>query len=240
MECRQCSAELDRVGDFCLRCRTGNADAVVCDCGRERATVTALRDGERIGAAVVTTTPEEDATSAAGVVELRNFAGRIADEVHRKRPEDVYAAGERAVLTAVRERLHHELYRVDGEDPVAAAIERRDEPALEVVEAAPAEKIGGTHSTLVGGRTGETAIATVAGHPNVKKIVPGPIEAGGSAGGGVRVKATRAGERGNVRLLVRDGSSVQENRVVTTARDRETGERVRAALNEALAEAELR
>jgi hypothetical protein len=40
-----------------------------------------------------------------------------------------------------------------------------------------------------------------------------------------------------VRLLVRDGSSVQENRVVTTAGDREMGERVRADLNEALVEA---
>ncbi|MFC6736602.1 DUF2103 domain-containing protein, partial [Halolamina salina] len=50
-------------------------------------------------------------------------------------------------------------------------------------------------------------------------------------------KATRAGESGNVRLLIRDGSSVQENRVVTTAMDRETGERVREALNEALVEA---
>jgi hypothetical protein len=50
---------------------------------------------------------------------------------------------------------------------------------------------------------------------------------------------TRADEHGNVRLLLRDGSSVQENRVVTTAGDRDTGERVRDALNEALTEAEL-
>jgi hypothetical protein len=42
-----------------------------------------------------------------------------------------------------------------------------------------------------------------------------------------------------VRLLVRDGSSVQENRVVTTAAERELGERVRADLNSALVEAEL-
>ncbi|MFW5935042.1 MAG: DUF2103 domain-containing protein, partial [Halolamina sp.] len=64
------------------------------------------------------------------------------------------------------------------------------------------------------------------------------IEAGGGGSrGGVRAKATRAGESGNVRLLIRDGSSVQENRVVTTAMDRETGERVRDALNEALVEA---
>jgi hypothetical protein len=50
---------------------------------------------------------------------------------------------------------------------------------------------------------------------------------------------TRADRHGNVRLLLRDGSSVQENRVVTTAGDRETGERVREALNDALADDEL-
>jgi hypothetical protein len=74
----------------------------------------------------------------------------------------------------------------------------------------------------------------------VKKIVPGPIDAGGSGSRtGVRAKATRADENGNVRLLLRDGSSVQENRVVTTARDRELGEHVRDDINQALGEAGL-
>jgi hypothetical protein len=45
---------------------------------------------------------------------------------------------------------------------------------------------------------------------------------------------TRADYGGNVRMLLRDGSSVQENRIVTTASDRETGERIRDDLNEAL------
>ena len=51
---------------------------------------------------------------------------------------------------------------------------------------------------------------------------------------------TRADEHGNVRLLVRDGSSVQENRIVTTAGDRDTGERVRDDLNAALDDEDLR
>jgi len=81
----------------------------------------------------------------------------------------------------------------------------------------------------------------VAGHPNVKKVIPGPIDAGGSGSRtGVRAKVTRADDNGNLRLLVRDGSSVQENRVVTTAMDRDTGERVRTDLNEALGETDLR
>jgi hypothetical protein len=75
----------------------------------------------------------------------------------------------------------------------------------------------------------------------VKKVIPGPIDAGGSGSrSGVRAKATRADGTGNVRLLIRDGSSVQENRVVTTARDRESGEWVREDINEALTEAGFR
>jgi hypothetical protein len=152
----------------------------------------------------------------------------------------VYATGDRTVLRAVRSEVHYEFYRVPDEDPVSAVVERKGRPALEVVEASTADILGGSHSTLIGERSGQRAIETVAGHPHVKKIIPGPIDASGSGSrGGVRAKATRADANGNVRLLIRDGSSVQENRVVTTAGDRELGERVRADLNEALDEADL-
>jgi hypothetical protein len=239
MECRQCATPLDRPGDYCLVCDTANADTVVLELGRERATVTTLFEETVLGQYVVTTTPEPDGSERT-VAELRNFAGQVADEVRRKRPEEVYATGDRDVLRAVRGQLHYEFYRVEADDPVQRVIERRGEPALEVVEASVAEKLGGTHSTLIGGRTGRKALQVVADHPHVKKIIPGPIDAGGSSSRtGLRAKATRADDNGNVRLLVRDGSSVQENRVVTTARDRELGERVRADINEALVEAEL-
>jgi hypothetical protein len=240
MDCRHCASPLERPGDYCLVCRTPNADAVVLELDRDRATLTMLDDEEVVGETHVTTTPEDG--GEAGVVELRNFAGRVADEVRRKRPEEVYAAGKRDVLRATRDQLRHSFYRVgdDGDDPVEAVLARRGDRALEVVEASPAEKLGGSHSTLIGNRAGRKAIKTVAGHPHVKKIIPGPIDAGGSGSRtGVRAKATRADENGNVRMLLRDGSSVQENRVVTTAMDRELGERVRADLNDALAEADL-
>ncbi|MFT4922300.1 MAG: hypothetical protein ACI8XM_001513 [Haloarculaceae archaeon] len=240
MECGQCASSLDRPGDYCLVCRTANADTVVLELGRERATVTTL-DGETVrGRRIVTTTPEA-ADSERAVAELRNFASQIADEVRRKRPEEVYATGDRDVLRAVRAQLHYEFFRIAAENPVEAVIDRRGEPALEVVEASVAEKLGGAHSTLIGGRQGQTALEVVADHPHVKKIIPGPIDAGGSGSRtGLRAKATRADDNGNVRLLVRDGSSVQENRVVTTARDRERGEYVRADLNDALQEAEFK
>jgi hypothetical protein len=239
MECRCCGTSLERPGDYCLVCRSANADTVVVDCDRERATVTSLLAESVVGERTVTTSVEDDERWAP--TELRNYAGRIADEVRRKRPEEVYAGGDHEVITALRGDLHHPLYRVRDEDPIEAVRQRRGEPALEVVEAGVAEKLGGSHSTLIGGRDGRAVLEAVADHPHVKKIVPGPIDAGGSRSRtGVRAKATRADEHGNVRLLVRDGSSVQENRVVTTAGDRELGEHVREDLNDALAEAELR
>lgn len=240
MECRRCGSSLDRAGDFCLVCRNANADTVVCEFGRERATVTNLFDGERVGTWTVTTVPEDGEDRKR---ERRNFAGRIADEIRRKRPEEVYATGDREVLKTLRAQLHYDLRRIvnPGENPVETVLERAGEPSLAVVETPPREKLGGAHSTLVGGRTGRDVIGLAADHPHVKKVIPGPIDAGGRGSRtGVRAKATRADANGNVRLLVRDGSSVQEIRVVTTAADRAQGERVREDLNRALTEENLR
>ena len=262
MNCRRCGTPIEKPGDYCLTCNTANADAVVAEFGTDRARLTMLDEDAVVGQTTVTTRPEEG--ERLSEVQLRNFAGRVADEIRRKRPETVYAAGEREPLRETRAQLHHEFYRVpdggagaregdataddarDGDgsadvSPVVAwVLDRRGDRSLAVVETPPREKIGGSHSTLIGDRKGRKAVQTVAEHPHVKKIVPGPIDAGGTGSRtGLRAKATRAGTNGNVRLLLRDGSSVQENRIVTTAMDRETGERVREDLNEALRDAEL-
>ncbi|ELY50815.1 DUF2103 domain-containing protein [Natronococcus jeotgali] len=241
MECRHCGSPLEKPGDFCLRCREENTAAIVLEADRERATLTMLAEEDAddpvIAETTITTTPEEGENE---VVELRNFAGLLADEIRRKRPDEVYAGGERDVVRAVRRDVHHPFYRIDDDDAVEAVLERRGNRALEVVETPPAEKIGGSHSTLIGGRTGMRAIRTVAGHPHVKKVIPGPIDAGGKGSqSGLRAKVTRADDGGNVRMLIRDGSSVQENRVVTTAPNRELGERIRADLNDVLTDAEF-
>ena len=239
MDCRRCGTPLERPGDYCLVCNTANCDAVVVAFERDRAELTMLDGEEIVGRTTLTTVPEDD--PEAEVVELRNFAGRVADEIRRKRPETVFAAGDRDVLREARAQLHHEFYRVAADDPVERVLDRRGERSLEVVETPPREKLGGSHSTLIGGRRGRKAIGVVANHPHVKKIVPGPIDAGGTGSRtGLRAKVTRADDNGNVRLLLRDGSSVQENRIVTTAMDRETGEFVRDDLNDALTYAELR
>ncbi|MFP8953172.1 DUF2103 domain-containing protein [Natrialbaceae archaeon A-arb3/5] len=241
MECRHCASPLEKPGDFCLVCRESNTEAMVLDAARDRATVTMLAsddvDEPVLGRTTITTTPEDGENE---VVELRNFASRIGDEIRRKRPAEVYAGGERIVIRAVRDDIHHSFYRVDDEDPVEAVLDRRGNRALDVVETPPAEKIGGSHSTLIGGRTGMRAIQAVAGHPHVKKVIPGPIDAGGKGSqSGLRAKVTRADNGGNVRMLLRDGSSVQENRVVTTARGREMGERIRDDLNDVLDESDF-
>ena len=264
MNCRRCGTPLEKPGDYCLTCNTANADAVVAEFETDRAHLTLLDEDDVVGETTVTTRPEEG--ERLSEVQLRNFAGRVADEIRRKRPETVYAAGEREPLRETRAQLHHEFYRVpdrgasgsgrdggatadsssdddreaDASPVVSWVLDRRGDRSLAVVETPPREKIGGSHSTLIGDRKGRKAVQTVAEHPHVKKIVPGPIDAGGTGSRtGLRAKATRAGTNGNVRLLLRDGSSVQENRIVTTAMDRETGERVREDLNEALRDAEL-
>lgn len=235
MQCDHCGTPLEHPGDYCLVCETANCDAVVVDIEESRATLTMLDGDEVVGEYHVTTTPEEGELES---VQVRNFAGRIGDELRRKRPEEVFVTGPRAVVSALREDVRYEMYRVNvaaDEDPVEAVVARQGGGELATVDASPAEKLGGSHSTLIGGRTGWQVIRAVASHSNVKKVIPGPIDASGAGSRtGLRAKATRADDTGNVRLIVRDGSSVQENRVVTTASNREDGERVRSDLNEAL------
>ncbi|WP_207588440.1 DUF2103 domain-containing protein [Halomontanus rarus] len=238
MECRRCATPLEKPGDFCLVCREANADTIVLEAARDRATITMLYEESVTGETTITTIPEDGESE---VVELRNFAGKIGDEIRRKRPDEVYATGDRTVVRSVRDDVHYSFYRVDGDEPVEQVLQNRGDRALDVVDRPPIEKIGGSHTTLIGGRTGMRAIQTVAGHPHVKKVIPGPIDAGGKGSqSGLRAKVTRADNGGNLRMLLRDGSSVQENRVVTTARDREMGERVREDLNEALENEDLR
>lgn len=235
--CGHCGSPISAPGDFCLVCRSRNADGVVVAIDPERSTLTVL-DGERVvGESVVTTTPEPDPELSG--TQIRNYVDRIADEVRRRRPDGVFMAGDREHVRELRSRLHYDCYRVDGDDPVAAAIERRGERDLDVIEAAPEEKLRGSHSTIVGGRTGRSAALAIADHPHVKAVIPGPIEAGGRSGRGATAKVTRADDGGNLRLLLRDGSTVQEVRVVTTAMNRDLGERIRADLNEGLEDADL-
>jgi len=235
MECRRCASPLERPGDFCLVCNTANADAVLVELDAETATVVSALDGNVVSERVIKT--EAHDADPEREVSLRNLVGRAVDEIRRKRPEEVYVRGEREPIARLRGELSLPMSRVADEASHEEVFADETE-ALDVVNTEPSEKIGGSHTTLIGGRDGTRAITTVAEHGHVKKIIPGPIDASGKGSrDGFAAKVTRSDSNGNLRLLLRNGSSVQENRIVTTANDRETGERVREELNEALTDA---
>ena len=81
MDCRRCGSPLERPGDYCLVCNTENCDAVVVVFERDRAELTMLDGEEVVGRTALTTVPEDD--PEAETVELRNFAGRVADDIRR-------------------------------------------------------------------------------------------------------------------------------------------------------------
>jgi Predicted metal-binding protein len=99
-------------------------------------------------------------------------------------------------------------------------------------------KRGGTHTTLIGDRSGRKIASLVASHDSVKKIVPGIIQSKGPAGGSFRAKVLRPDNRGNLRLLFTQGTSYQEIMLVTTASNLEKGEAISDELNK-LIEIEL-
>ncbi|MFB6196787.1 MAG: metal-binding protein, partial [Halobacteriaceae archaeon] len=140
MNCRRCNSPITRPGDYCLVCNTANCDGVVINADRESATLTMLHDESRIGSTTINTIPEEGDN---GVIEFRNYTGRIADEVRRKRPETVFLSANFKLTRALRSKLHYDIVRASETDPVQAILDKRAGDALETVEVAPLEKIGG-------------------------------------------------------------------------------------------------
>ncbi len=95
-------------------------------------------------------------------------------------------------------------------------------------------KLGGVHTTIIGGRTGKKLVKLVSQHPEVKKVIPTVISVKGVAGGSLTGKILRADARGNLRLLLSEGRSFQEIRLVTTVGTAEEGDRIMDELNEIL------
>jgi hypothetical protein len=95
-------------------------------------------------------------------------------------------------------------------------------------------KLGGVHTTIIGGRAGKKLIKLVSQHSEVKKVIPAVISVKGVAGGSLTGKVLRADSRGNLRLLLSEGRSFQEIRLVTTVGTAEEGDRIMNELNEIL------
>lgn len=95
-------------------------------------------------------------------------------------------------------------------------------------------KLGGAHTTVIGGRAGKKLIKLVSQHPEIKKVIPSVISVKGIAGGNLTGKVLRSDARGNLRLLLSEGRSFQEIRLVTTVGTAEEGDRIMNELNQSL------
>ena len=95
------------------------------------------------------------------------------------------------------------------------------------------DKIGGAHTTIIGGRHGKKLIDAILDHEEVKRIVPSVISAKGNSAshGGILGKVLRCDTRGNLRMIITHGTAVQEIRVITTVADDTEGERLMNELN---------
>ncbi|MCS3924630.1 DUF2103 domain-containing protein [Methanosalsum natronophilum] len=98
------------------------------------------------------------------------------------------------------------------------------------------KKLGGSHTTIVGDRLGKKVLKTISLNSEIKKIIPSFIKVKGKgvSGGSLNCKIMRADDRGNLRLLISQGTTTQEIRLVTTAGDKKAGERIRNNINQAL------
>jgi len=97
----------------------------------------------------------------------------------------------------------------------------------------PKSKLGGSHTTIIGGRNGKKIVSLLSRHPDIKKIIPSVItvKGKGNSGGMLSARVQRPDDRGNLRLLLSHGTSFQELRLVTTVGTFTEGERIMKELN---------
>jgi hypothetical protein len=100
------------------------------------------------------------------------------------------------------------------------------------------DKLGGSHSTVIGGRSGKKIFRMISQHPKIKRIIPSVISVRGKSvsGGALTAKVLRPDSRGNLRLLLSQGTSSQEIRLITNIGNVEEGESLMAELNAMLSE----
>ncbi|HII70494.1 DUF2103 domain-containing protein [Methanopyrus kandleri] len=162
---------------------------------------------------------------------LRNLVERLGELLHSAAPRAATAVRTPPWIVDVVERISGVTVRTvrDDFDDVVRSLqaELRADRRLDRVEEPPERKLGGSHSTIIGGRRGRELVLKVASVPYVKRVIPGRIGAKGSrGGGGVRLKVSRVDDSGNVKLLLSEGAATQEIFVVTTARDEREGKLV--------------
>ena len=224
MRCRNCQSELEEDLDFCLFCNTRNADYSAVYYGKKLLLVF-IGDRVRITAFRIYEEPES----------LRNLFEIVAEKIHRKRVDEVFICGEDRKKIDFADRMVRTYALSDLKTYVSEPMDfeeflenlmkfLRKKKEIAKVDIPPEKKIGGSHSTIIGGREGRNLVLKIASSEYVKKIVPGVIENSGTATGSVRLKLTRTDEKGNIKGLLIHGGSVQQLHIITTAKDMEEGE----------------
>ncbi len=224
MKC-ECGADLLSPTSYCLSC--GRVHALACGVyfGKKAYFIA-------IGKNVVETKSYEIYDEEES---LRNLFEILAERIHERRVNTVYVCGESNELVEFAfENLKRyslsdlKIYRTEPMDLNDFVSNLRNfvlkKEELKKVNIPPEKKIQGSHTTIIGGRVGREYLYKVAMCEYVKKIVPGVITGNTTSGGGVRFKVTRCDEKGNIRGILIDGSSVQEIHIITTAKNKEQGE----------------
>lgn len=228
MKCKNCYSELQRPGDYCLKCGHPNTD-VVGIYFDNLVHVFCFSEGKYMGEETVRPVKSEVEGRKAQLAE-RNTLELVSEVIHRKRPERIIAQGINP--EALYRLWDAEIEYTEGLNSPAEFQKSVEDylstqGELEQVDMNPRKKIGGKHQTIIGGKDIMDLLKTLGGSPHVKKIIPGPIEASASRkSGGPGCRIHRSDERGNLKISVSEGSTVQEIRLITTAYDKETGKQV--------------
>jgi hypothetical protein len=229
-KCVHCGFEVEPLG-FCLNCSRPNAlgSAIFACSYAVFLSFIGERDIETI---------KLDKYEDPFEISIRNLFQFVAEKIHGKRMNEIFISGENDSLvkeTAYwlkKYSLHPisitltDTFPSQHEFILTVAKHLRIRRGLKKVYLKPEEKLGGAHSTIVGGREGVKLLQKIASSEYVKKIVLGVIEAKGTASGGVRLKLTRSDGKGNIRALLINGATVQRILVITTAGSKEEGEEV--------------
>ncbi len=235
MKCRTCFSDLDEDYDFCLRCGSRNLISAGLHAGNAVSLILIGDEGRR-----VLTFREYDEWES-----VRNLYEVVWEKLHRKRAEEIVVSGSTPEKVREAERMLR-ITAIYGAriltsenmdiDEFAERLERfaRVREEIARVSVPVREKIGGAHSTIIGGREGRELVTRVASSEFVKKVVPGVIENKGTTAGSVRLKLTRCDDRGNIRGLLIHGGAVQQIHIITTAKNREEGEVVLRSLRSLL------
>lgn len=226
VKCRNCHSELEHPGDYCLICGQSNVDLLGVYVG-ERIHLFCFYGKEYVGQETLIPMGEGEGDKKDQIA-YRNTLELISDSVHRKRPQTVITSGiEPQTILKLWDCEVFYTQDFDSPEEFKQAIEEYlQEKKMLKVDIRPEKKVSGRHYTVIGGRDGQRTLREIGCSPYVKKIVPGPIEVSRKGHGGFSYKVQKPDTKGNLRVRLREGSTVQEIWLVTTAYDEDSAQKV--------------